>query len=169
MINKDDMLYKESLSSDKTEALYISLITLFFLIFLWRLISHGLDILAIVSLVFGGMFLFYSVNYRTLNILLTPEHLKLTFGVIAWTLPLESIEDCDLDELPPIKRFGGAGIHFMFVRKRYRASFNFLEYSRVVIALKRKVGPVQDISFSTRYPEDLLRIMRDRVSLQKID
>mgnify|MGYP000900013350 CR=1 FL=1 len=32
-------------------------------------------------------------------------------------------------------RYGGAGIHFMSIRGRYRASFNFLEYPRVVIAL----------------------------------
>jgi len=62
---------------------------------------------------------------------------------------------------------GGAGIHFMMIRKRYRASFNFLEYPRVVIALKRKVGPVQDISFSTRRPDDVLRLIREAVSAKK--
>jgi hypothetical protein len=52
----------------------------------------------------------------------------------------------------------------MFIRKRYRASFNFLEFPRVVIAFKRKVGPVRDISFSTRHPDELLRIIQDVVS-----
>lgn len=58
-------------------------------------------------------------------------------------------------------RMGGAGIHFMSIRKRYRASFNFLEYPRVVIAFKRKVGPVQDISFSTRQPEKVIRLIQE--------
>jgi hypothetical protein len=61
-------------------------------------------------------------------------------------------------------RLGGAGIHFMVIENRYRASFNFLEYPRVVIALKRKKGPVRDISFSTRHPEELLQRLRDSVS-----
>jgi hypothetical protein len=61
-------------------------------------------------------------------------------------------------------KMGGAGIHFMFIRKRYRASFNFLEYPRVVIAFKRKAGPVQDISFSTRRPDDLIRLIQAAAS-----
>jgi hypothetical protein len=61
-------------------------------------------------------------------------------------------------------RMGGAGIHFMIIRKRYRASFNFLEHPRVVIALKRNAGLVRDISFSTRRPDDLLRLIKEAVS-----
>jgi hypothetical protein len=61
-------------------------------------------------------------------------------------------------------RLGGAGIHFMLINKRYRASFNFLEHSRVVIALKRKVGPVRDISFSTRQPDEVLRLIQGAIS-----
>jgi hypothetical protein len=41
----------------------------------------------------------------------------------------------------------------MFVRGRYRASFNFLEHPRVVVALRGGAGPVRDVSFSTRRPE----------------
>lgn len=51
----------------------------------------------------------------------------------------------------------------MFIRKRYRASFNFLEHPRILITLKRKVGPVQDISFSTRRPDDILRIIQETI------
>ena len=58
-------------------------------------------------------------------------------------------------------KYGGAGIHFMTVHNRYRASFNFLEYPRVVIAFKKKVGLVRDISFSTRRPEEVTRLIRE--------
>jgi hypothetical protein len=61
-------------------------------------------------------------------------------------------------------RMGGAGIHFMSIRKRYRASFNFLEHPRVVIAFKRKAGLVRDISFSTRHPDDVLRRIQEAAS-----
>jgi len=64
-----------------------------------------------------------------------------------------------------LMRMGGAGIHFMMIRKRYRASFNFLEYPRVVLAFQREVGPVQDISFSTRRPDDVLRLIQAAVSV----
>lgn len=88
------------------------------------------------------------------------EALKPTFGIFTWIMPVDNIETSSLDELPVILRFGGAGIHFMLIRKRYRASFSFLEYPRVVIAFKRKTGPVQDISFSTRRPDEVLQTIQ---------
>jgi len=97
-------------------------------------------------------------------IYLTSDSLKLTFGIFTWKVPMENIEDCHLDEIPMVMRMGGAGIHFMTIRKRYRASFNFLEYPRVVIALKRKTGLVRDISFSTRQPDDVLYFIKKTVA-----
>jgi len=108
-----------------------------------------------------ALFLFYSVNYRTLKIRITPEALKLRFGVITWTVPIENIEDYQLDQLPISLRMGGAGVHFFVAHQRYRFSFNFLEYPRIVIALKRKKGLVRDASFSTRHPDAVLQLIRE--------
>jgi hypothetical protein len=63
-----------------------------------------------------------------------------------------------------LMRYGGAGIHFMLIRKRYRASFNFLEHPRVVITLRRRAGFVRDISFSTRRPDDVIQLLQNVVS-----
>lgn len=155
-----DVKYDERVSSNKTEALFLALTLLFLLLFIWRLNVTGLDWLATVFILFFVFFFFYSINYRTLHIQLTPESLKLSFGIFTWRVPLDNIEECCLDEVPLLMRMGGAGIHFMFIRKRYRASFNFLEHPRVVIAFKRKVGPVQDISFTTTRPNDVLRLIQ---------
>jgi hypothetical protein len=76
---------------------------------------------------------------------------------------VEDVESIRLDDPPPIKKYGGAGIHFMFVDGRYRASFNFLEYPRVVIALRGK-RKVQDISFSTRQPDEIIRLIGEAKS-----
>lgn len=161
----DASIYREKLSSNRTELLFVALTLLFLLLLLWRVDVAGLDGLALLFLIFSGLFLFYSLNFRTLQILLTTESLKLTFGIFAWTVPLDNVEDCRFDHLPALMRLGGAGIHFMFIRGRYRVSFNFLEYPRVVIALKRKVGPVRDISFSTREPEEVIRLIREQVKI----
>lgn len=160
----DDLLYVERLSSNKTEAFFLALTILSLLLLIWRVNTSGLDVLAVAFTCFFIFFLFYSLNYRTLVIRLTQQTLKLTFGVFAWRVPLDNIEECRLDEIPPFLRLGGAGIHFMMVRKRYRASFNFLEYPRVDIAFKRKVGLVRDISFSTRQPDEVIRQIREAVS-----
>ena len=143
--------------------LFVALLLLFFMLLIWRLTAYGLDFLAAFFLCLCAFFFFYALNYRTLTIRLTTKSLKLTFGIFTWTVPLDNIELCRLDEIPVLMKFGGAGIHFMLIRRRYRASFNFLEYPRVVIAFKKKVGPVRDISFSTRRPDDVLRLIQEAV------
>ena len=161
MITNDNLMYEERVTSKRTEVLFIALTVLFFLLLIWRLnTTDSLDFLAVVFFCLFGVFLFYSVNYRTLIIRLTSTSLKLTFGIFTWTVPIDNIEESRLDDIPVLMRMGGAGIHFMTIRKRYRASFNFLEYPRVVIAFKRKAGLVRDISFSTRHPDDVLRCIR---------
>lgn len=161
-----DDIHNERISSVRTEALFLALTILFCLLFIWRVRAGSLDALGVVFLCFCVFFLFCSLNYRTLTILLTPESLKLKFGLFTWAVPVANIEECRLDDLPALMRYGGAGIHFMSIRGRYRASLNFLEYPRVVIALRRKAGPVQDISFTTRRPDDVLRRIRETVPEQ---
>ncbi len=157
---QDNLIYSERVSSVRTEILFISLTVLFLLLLIWRIAIGGFDFLAGVFLVIFVLFLFYALNYQTLIIHLTPAVLKLSFGVFRWTIPLENIESCSLDDIPVVMKFGGAGIHFMVIGKRYRASFNFLEHPRVVIRFKRKVGWVWDISFSTRRPAEVIDHIR---------
>lgn len=165
----DGLLYHERVSSNRTTALFLALTILFLLLFAWRVSDGRPGALGWVFLGFSGFFLFYTVNYRTLIIRLTPKALQLTFGIFTWRVPLDNVAECRLDEIPLFVRMAGAGIHFINVRKRYRASFNFLEYPRVVIAFERKVGPVRDISFSTRRPDDVLRLVREAVAANRGD
>jgi hypothetical protein len=160
----DDLIYHEKVSSKKTGALFLTFTVLFLMLFGWRVVAVNLDLLAAVLLGLFCFFLFYTLNYRTLEIRLSSESLRLKFGIFSWRVPLENIAEFMLDEIPGLKRMGGAGIHFMFVRGRYRASFNFLEHDRIVIAFRNKVGPVQDLSFSTTQPDALLKKIQDAIT-----
>ena len=162
-IDKDN-IYFEKVSSKRTQLLFIVLTILFFLLFVWRMNVSDWNGLTVVFLVLSCIFFFYVANYRTLVIRIKSDALKFSFGIFSWTVPFDNIENCSLDKAPALMKYGGAGIHFMMIGKRYRASFNFLEYSRVVIALKNKVGLVQDISFSTRQPEEILKLVREAIS-----
>jgi len=153
-------VFREKLSSKRTEALFVALMALFLLLYAWRIRTSGAGVLSAVFLIFCFFFLFYSINYRTLTIHLTPERLKLKFGIFSWTVPLENIEHCTPDDVP-LTRIGGAGIHFTSIRGRYRVMFNFLEYPRLVLALNKKQGPVRDIVFSTRRPEEIERLIKE--------
>jgi hypothetical protein len=160
----NNLRYHERVVSNRTEALFLALTLLFLWLLVRRLKAGKHDWLARVFFSLFSLFLFYAVNYRTLRIRLSDEALTLTFGLFTWRVPRENIASARLDELPLLMRFGGAGIHFMWIRKRYRASFNVLEYPRIVVSFKRSVGPVQEISFSTRRPDELLASLRAKLA-----
>jgi Ca2+/Na+ antiporter len=164
-----EIIYTEQLRSNKTEALFLALTLLFLALFAWRVSTRTLDLLAIGLFCFFALFLFYSLNYCTLVLTLTPRALVLKFGIFTWSVPLHNVAGCHLDELPALQRLGGAGIHFMLIRHRYRVSFNFLEYPRLVLALEEKRGPVQDVSFSTRQPEELRSLIEEATSVYDAD
>ena len=151
--------YIERVSSNRTEAFFVVLTLLFFWLAVWRLNGIGFGALAVIFLLLSAFFLFYSINYRTLIIHITAEMLELKFGLFIWRVPLDNVESCRLDETS-LWRIGGAGIHFSPINGRYRAMFNFLEYPRVVISLKRKMRLVQDIGFSTQRPDELIEKIR---------
>ena len=160
---QEPTLYQEHLSSTRTEALFIVLTLVPLAAFAGRVQVAGLDGWSIALLLVAALFLFYSFNYRTLVIRIGPESLRLRFGLFEWAIPLENIETCAPDTLT-LWRIGGAGIHFTPVAGRYRAMFNFLEYPRVVLLLKRKKGPVRDVVFSTAHPDEVIGLMRERIS-----
>jgi hypothetical protein len=161
----DDLVYEEKIPSSKTEAIFIVLSVIFLVLSIWRVSASSLDALGTVFFLFFVLSVFYSLNYRILIIRIVQDSLKLKFGLFTWTIPPEDIgEIYPEDDIPALKKFGGAGIHFMFVHGRYRVSFNFLEYPRVVVVLKRKRGPVQDVSFSTRRPEEVIELLKDAAS-----
>lgn len=108
-------IYEERLSSGRTVALFAALALLFLVLSVRRAVARGLDTVATVFAFLSAFFLFYVVNYRMLVIRLTAESLKLRFGIFALTIPVDNIAACRQDDLPTLMKYGGAGIHFMFV------------------------------------------------------
>jgi hypothetical protein len=158
-----DMLYAEKIRSSGTTGLFILLGSLFWVIFFWRLSGVGFRGIQLVYLILGLLFSFYVINYRTLLIRISAEDLLLNFGLIKWRTPLNNILYIGLDDSPPLIKYGGAGVHFAFVKGTYRAFFNFLEYPRVLIKFKSRQGPVQELVFSTNNPQQVLEILQSRV------
>lgn len=52
--------------------------------------------------------LFLCSKLQNALIRLSSESLKLSFGVFTWTVPLDNIDECCLDEIPVVMRLGGA-------------------------------------------------------------
>jgi hypothetical protein len=159
-------LYKERLTSNWTEALFIILAMTFAALAWWQFRSGRDGFFAILFSFLGILFLLYVLNYRVLRIVINSRQLTLKFGVFSHSIPFNNIDSFELDELPWLMKYGGAGIHFMMIRGRYRASFNFLEHPRVVIALRKKTGWVRDISFSTQNPDQILGLLQQHVQAE---
>jgi hypothetical protein len=164
MDDTERILYNERLSSNKTLGLFAVLCLILGALAVWRVAAVRLDGFAIALFALSAFFLFYVFNYRSLVIRLTPTTLTLKFGVFRWQVPIENIAACSPDHIHGFMYYGGAGIHFMMIDKRYRASFNFLEYPRVLIAFKEKVGPVRDLSFTTQQPEKLIQLIEQLIT-----
>ena len=159
-----DKLYTEQIKSSGTSLLFLFLSILFFTLFGWRISAVGLRFFPGLFAFLGLFFLFYVFNFRTLEIRINSTQLKLKFGLISWKISLENIRQARLDDSPAIIKYGGAGVHFAFVKGIYRAFFNFLEYPRVRVSFKVKQGLVQELVFTTRQPDQVLAFINTRIS-----
>ncbi len=153
-------IYSEKISSTGTRMLFLCLSILFLVMFGWRISIVGWRFFPALSLFLGLLFGFYVLNYRTLEISITSESLKLKFGLISWKTRLDNIQACQRDDSPPLVKYGGAGVHFAFVKGTYRAFYNFLEYPRILVTFRKKQGLVQELVFTTRQPEKILALLQ---------
>jgi len=156
MTSQGDVLYEEKLSSAWTTALFVVLTLVFGALAAWRWTASAISGSTVAFALLALMFLFYVVNYRVLTIQINANALVLRFGIFTNTVSLDNVETCERDHVPTGMYYGGAGIHWMSVSGRYRASYNFLEHPRVVVALREKRGRVRDVSFTTRRPDEVL-------------
>jgi hypothetical protein len=153
-----EVVYKERISSNKTLFLFVKLMLLFGALSARSLFITEKRGWGIAFSCISLFFLFYVFNYRVLVIQVDENALRLKFGLFTWRIPLSNIETSFLDKTS-LWRIGGAGIHFSPIGGRYRAMFNFLEYDRVVIALKEKKGLVRDVAFATTRPDEVMRLL----------
>jgi hypothetical protein len=159
--------YQEKVQSPKTSLLFVILMVLFAVLFAWRVSVVGFRFIPILYLFLGLFFFLYVINYRTLKITISKKAIFLKFGLIRWRTLLENIQTCELDDSPVIIKYGGAGVHFAFVKREYRAFFNFLEHPRVLITFMKKQGLVQGLVFTTRRPGEVIKIINSKIDHEK--
>ncbi|MCD4801868.1 MAG: hypothetical protein K8R16_02895 [Anaerolineales bacterium] len=159
-----DQIYQEKIQSSLTTLLFTFLMLVSSALFAWRVMIVGFRAFPIICLVLALFFFLYVLNYRTLRIMITEEEVLLKFGLIRWRTRLENIQACKVDDSPNLIKYGGAGVHFAFVKGEYRAFFNFLEHPRILITFHQKQGLVQGVVFTTRQPEQVLEIINSRIA-----
>lgn len=158
-----NLLYSEKIRSNKTSLLFVILALIFFALFAWRVSVVGLKFAPLLFVFLGLFFTLYIVNYRILEISITDQDLQLKFGLVRWRTDLSNIQACLLDDSTAIIKYGGAGVHFAFIRGEYRAFYNFLEYPRMLIRFKKKQGLVRALVFTTQQPDQVLDIIQEHL------
>jgi hypothetical protein len=151
----DSVDYDERVTSARTEALFIALTLLFAVLLVLSVRSRGMDGWGVASAAASLVFLFYTINYQALLVKISSDAVRLQFGLFRREIPRANIERAYRDPVS-LWRIGGAGIHFSLFGGRYRAMFNVLEFPRIVLVLKHREGPVAEIAFSTRNPDEVL-------------
>jgi hypothetical protein len=156
-------IYREEIRSNKTDLLFVVLALITYALSAWKFSVVGFKFGSGLFLFLGLLFTFYVINFRVLNISITEQTLHLKFGVIPWKIELSNIQEIILDDAPMLIKYGGAGVHFAFVKGEYRAFYNFLEYPRVLIRFKKKQGLVKALVFTTQQPEQILEIIQENL------
>jgi len=80
------------------------------------------------------------------------------YGLIKKEIPWERIEDCEIDEVSSL-RYGGWGIRLTRVGGRWRAAYNVVGISRVVVSLDE--GWMGEVAFSTKSPDKVTQVIKD--------
>lgn len=157
-----NLVYTEKIRSSWTTALFAVLTLMFLTLFAWRYAVVGWEFRTGLFCFVGFLFLFYTINYRVLEIQISSKELNLKFGLVKWTTALDNIDSWQLDDSPWWIKYGGAGVHFAAVRGKYRAYFNFLEYPRVLVTLQEKQGWVRQLCFTTQHPDQIQAQLQKR-------
>ena len=110
------------------------------------------------------LFLGLTVNFRNLNIKMTPRYISVGYGIFKHNIPWENVEDCYLDEVSTAK-YGGWGIRIGKIKGKWRLVYNVIGAPRVVLSLNK--GKFKELVFSTDHPQKVIEIVNQKVGETK--
>jgi hypothetical protein len=110
------------------------------------------------------LFLGVMINFSRLTIRMTPRYISVGYGIIKHSILWENVEDCYLDEASTI-RYGGWGIRIAKVKGKWRLVYNVVGGPRIVLSSKR--GRFKEFVFSTKNPEEVIKIAKERIGIIK--
>jgi hypothetical protein len=141
----------------------ISVIMLFILIYQIIISPLGDEpALSYFFLVMFIIFLILTLNFSRLIIRISFQSITVGYGIIKKRIPLENIEDCEIDKTPAI-RYGGAGIRTTGIKGEWVLVYNVVGGARCVLRLKE--GRIKKFVFSTKNPEEVVNEIKGQLAL----
>lgn len=160
-----DNIYEEKIFAKVIGGL-LGVVSVFILIILIYQITVGpLGDDPAPSYFFLIMFIFLfilTLNFSRLIIRVSFQAVTVGYGIIKKRIPMENIEDCEIDKTPAV-RYGGAGIRTARIKGEWVLVYNVVGGPRCVLKLKE--GRIKKFVFSTKNPEEIVNVIKGQLVL----
>ena len=110
---------------------------------------------------FIALFILLTINFRHIEIKLTDEYIKVSYGIFSKTLNWVDIIDCEADEK---NQFYGWGIRVGRYKKQWVQVYNVIGGPRVVFLTGKKTP--KGLIISTKNSQEILNIAKRKISTQ---
>ncbi len=160
-------LYEEKIFLKWTAGILTSITTVFLFLLFYQILVGPIGTNPAPNWFFLFMFLLFlgvMINFSRLTIRMTPRSISIGYGIIKHSILWENVEDYYLDEASTI-RYGGWGIRIAKVKGKWRLVYNVVGGPRIVLSLKR--GRFKEFVFSTKNPEEVIKIVKERIDIIK--
>ncbi len=160
------IVYEERIVSKVIALTFLLLTLLMVILFLYLLSLPGVDEerAALFYLIIIALLIFIGVNFSVFTVRVTPDNLLLYFGIFKKRINWKDIEKCEIVNLPWTK-FGGLGIRITKIDGKMVMAYIVEKAPK--LALEVKGQKYKMLVFSTRKPEELMNIIKQKVELYR--
>jgi hypothetical protein len=116
----------------------------------------------VIFLILFIIFLILTLIFSRLVIRISFQSVTVGYGIIKKRIPMENIEDCEIDKTPAIK-YGGAGIRTARIKGEWVLVYNVVGGARCVLKLKEE--RFKKFVFSTKNPEEVVNVIKGQLVL----
>ncbi len=155
--------YEEKIFSKWTVVILIVFIAIFLFLLFYQILVGPIGTNPAPNWFYMFMFLLFwgvMINFSILTIRMTSRYFSVGYGIIKHSILWENIEICYLDDVSTFK-YGGWGIRMAQVKGKWRLVYNVIGGSRIVLSLKK--GRFKKFVFSTRNPEEVMKIIKEQI------
>jgi hypothetical protein len=115
----------------------------------------------------AGMVLLFAaigVLFSRLRIDISADGIKVGYGFIKHSIKWKDVIQCELDTTPAL-HYGGWGIRLARTGGKWRIVYSTVGEPRVMLSLAE--GRFREIAFSSRKPEQVIRIVNDYIAARE--
>jgi hypothetical protein len=158
-----DIIYEEKIFQKGLTTILIVITLVFLILWIYQAFIGPIGTNPAPNMLFLIMFLVFTFMVSTFNrlvIKITPEFIRVGYGIFRRQISWEKIESCYPDEASVVI-YGGWGIRFGRFKGKWRLIFDTVGDPRVVFLLKE--GKFREFVFSTKNPDEVTELVKEHI------